>query len=104
MSPLDAQWPVSEWTVMVEAEAPDGERPTVPLAAVSRFSDLLVEHLGVVGAGRGCWEARVIVEAPTAGAALEVAADVVQPAAESAGLPPWLFVRVEILRGAQSRP
>lgn len=84
---------------MVEAEALDGYGPTVSLAALSRFSDLLVEHLGAVGGSRDCWQARVTVEAPTAGAALEVAADVVSRAAESAGLLPWPFVRVEILRG-----
>lgn len=91
-----------EWTVLVEAVAPEGASPLdIDDPAIDRFLEALDGWGGAVSAGANGWSARIAVEARNVTDAITDATCVVGENAKKAGLPKWPVLRVEALEWAQ---
>jgi hypothetical protein len=87
---------MSEWHVLVEARAPEGETLAEDDPAIAGFFDLLAPCGGAVSAGGLYWAARVSIEAAGVDEVFPTAISVVRDAAGKAGLPNWPVVRAEL--------
>ena len=64
----------------------------------NQFMDVLADNFGSVAAGDHAWSAQITISASTPGAALDLAADVIDMGIKKSGMPAWPFVRAEIVR------
>lgn len=76
-----------------ETEAID---PSDPRA--DALMDAIKPFHGIVASGGDGWGVTITVDAPTPGAALELTADIIAAAVKVSGMPPWPYVRVELVR------
>jgi zinc-ribbon domain len=93
---------VEEFSVLVEARAPEGA-PGLDDATADQAAAALVEalagHYVSGGVGGRAWTARVTLAADSPALAVGEASVRVGGAALDAGLPEWPFVRIEAVRG-----
>jgi predicted DNA-binding transcriptional regulator AlpA len=86
------------FSVGVEARNPGRGTRDVDEWLLDGFVDAVAAYDGVVGGGRGAWDARISVEADDADRAAMAGAELVRKAAAAAGLPEWPLVRLEATR------
>ena len=85
---------VNRWSVSVRA---DGDRP-VELDEVVALADAVAELDGIAsGVGAMAYGAQIVVEAPDADRAVELAVPAFESAAARAGLPAWPVTRAEVV-------
>jgi hypothetical protein len=87
---------VVEWSVLVEAGAPQGSATLdVDHEVLDQFLDLVNEWDGSVSAGGAMWSARIVVEASDVSRAVERACSLVRSAGVRAGMPNWPVRQVD---------
>jgi hypothetical protein len=85
-----------DWSVLVEAAAPEGPPPVhIDVEVLDQFLDLLREWGGAVSAGSASWSARIAVEASDVSHAVERACSLVRSAGVRAGMPKWPVRQVD---------
>jgi hypothetical protein len=86
------------WLVTVDYR---GRRGDAELAVdddrLATCAEILAEHMGAATTDGSVYSVAVMVEATTPGAALDAAADLIEPAIEGSHLPVWRRVRVEVI-------
>jgi predicted DNA-binding transcriptional regulator AlpA len=87
------------FSVHVQARDPESI-PTVLINedAADQLMDLLATQDGVVVSGNGRWDVTVCVDAPDAGHAAIIAAELVDSMADKSGMPRWPIVRIDAVR------
>ena len=86
-----------DWSVLIEAEAPEGAAEAIDEETLERFATELQIHSPAVSATSDTWSARVYASGVSPLAAADGACHVVELAAKEVGLPAWPLVRVEVV-------
>lgn len=90
-----------EWTVYVEALAPEGtEAGYPPDLMASALMDQLADYGASVSADARSWSVQFSVEAESTSEAADYGRDLVLKAVDAAGLPDWPLVRLEAVWSA----
>ncbi len=91
---------MDEWSVYLEAEAPEGEHrdPETMFDAAARVLDQLAGHGPVATADARSWNVYLTVEAATPFEAGGLARTLIAPVLARVGLPLWPYVHCEATR------
>lgn len=89
-----------EWTVYVEALAPEGAPEASPDVVASALMDQLADYGASASADEGSWSVQFSVEAESTSEAADHGRELVDKAAAAAGLPDWPLARLEAVWSA----
>ncbi len=85
-----------EWTIYIEAMAPEGAEASTPADVVaSALMDQLADNGASASADERSWSIQFLVEAESSPEAADQGRELIDKAVASAGLPDWPLVRLE---------